>query len=122
MKYLGRIEDSADAANKGYVDGGLAPKADAPTIVTLAAPTAITLVDNCEYYLSNVSDLTISYPTTGHWEVWITLDTASDGTVTVTLPAGSRYIGAVPDFGAGESWEISIRDGVVVAGKAEAVT
>lgn len=32
MKYLGRIEDSADTTNKGYVDGGLAPKAPATSV------------------------------------------------------------------------------------------
>lgn len=32
MKYLGRIEDSADATNKGYVDNGLAPKAPATSV------------------------------------------------------------------------------------------
>ena len=32
MKYLGRIEDSADATNKGYVVNGLAPKAPATSV------------------------------------------------------------------------------------------
>ena len=91
----------------------------APIVVTQSAPTAITLADNTVYYLSGVTSLTISYPASGHWECLIVLTTASSGTVTITLPT-STYIGSVPSFGNRQTWEISIRDSVVVAGKAGA--
>lgn len=93
----------------------------APTVVTETAPTAITLADNTVYYMTDVSSLTLTYPSSGHWECFIVMTTASSGTVTVTLPASS-YIGDAPSFGNGETWEISIRDGVVVAGKAVAAS
>lgn len=84
-------------------------------VVEQTAPTAITLADNTEYYLTNVSDLSITYPG-GRFESWIRLTTASSGTVTITLPT-SQYIGSAPTFGNGETWEISIKDGVVAAAK-----
>ena len=87
-------------------------------VVTQAAPSAITLADNTIYYLTNVSALTITYPSAAHWEVWIKLTTAASGTVSITLPASS-YIGGAPTIGNGETWELSIRDGVVVAGQVE---
>lgn len=95
--------------------------AAASTEVSQNAPTAIALADNTVYYLSNVSALTLSYPSDAHWECLIVLTTAASGAVTVTLPASS-YIGSAPSFGNSETWEISIRDGVVVAGKAEATS
>ena len=96
-------------------------KQNAPTVVTQTAPSAITLADNTEYYLSDVASLTLTYPSAAHWACYITLTTAASGTVTITLPT-SDYIGTVPTFGNSEEWEISIRDGVVVAGKSEAAT
>jgi len=86
-----------------------------PEIVSEDAPTAITLEDNTEYHLTNVSDLTITYPS-GAFDCWLSISTAS-GTVTVSLPSSS-YIGDPPTFGPSETWELSIRNGVVVAGKA----
>lgn len=84
-------------------------------VVEQTAPTAITLADNTEYYLTNVSDLSITYPS-GRFESWIRLTTATSGTVTIELPT-SQYIGTAPTFGNGETWEISIKDGVVAAAK-----
>lgn len=76
----------------------------------------ITLDDNTEYRLTDVSALTLSYPT-GHFECWLSIAIAASGTVTITLPASTRYIGTPPTFTNGEIWEISIKDGVVVSGK-----
>jgi len=94
---------------------------NAPRLVTLDAPTAIALADNTEYRLTGVAALTLSYPAADHWSCWLRLTTAPVGAVTVTLPT-SRYIGGAPTLGVGETWELSIRDGVVVAGKAEAAS
>lgn len=92
-----------------------------PAVVTLSAPTALTLADNTEYYLSEVSSLTLSYPSAAHWSCVLLLTTAASGTITVTLPE-SEYIGSAPEIGNGETWELSFHDGVVVAGKCEAAT
>ena len=86
-----------------------------PSVLVRTAPTAITLADNTEYYLTNVSDLSVTYPS-GRFESWIRLTTATSGTVTIELPT-SQYIGTAPTFGNGETWEISIKDGVVAAAK-----
>ena len=77
--------------------------------------TNITLADNTEYRLTNVSTLTLAYPQ-GNFEVWMRITTADSGSVTITLPTSS-YIGDTPTFGNGEEWEISIKDGVVIANK-----
>lgn len=76
----------------------------------------ITLADNTEYRLTDVTTLTLTYPT-GNFECWMRLTFAASGNVTVTLPTGTRYIGNAPSFANGETWEMSIKDGVVIAQK-----
>lgn len=78
--------------------------------------TNITLADNTEYRLTDVTTLNITYPT-GNFECWMRLTFAASGSVTVTLPTGTKYIGTAPDFKNGETWEMSIKDGVVIAQK-----
>ena len=78
--------------------------------------TTITLADNTEYRLTDVTTLTLTYPT-GSFECWMSLTFAASGTITVTLPTGTRYIGNAPSFANGETWEMSIKDGVVIAQK-----
>lgn len=80
--------------------------------------TNITLADNTEYRLTNVNTLTLAYPQ-GNFEVWMRLIIADSGTVTITLPT-SEYIGDAPNFANGETWEMSIKDGVVIANKVTA--
>ena len=91
-------------------------KQDKPYRRTLTAPSTLTVADNTVYYLSNVSSLSISYPT-GHFECLLQIATASSGSVSISLPNTTKYIGAVPTLSTSETWEISIRDGVVVFGK-----
>ena len=76
----------------------------------------IALADNTEYRLAEVTELTITYPN-GNFECWMRLTFAESGNITVTLPADTKYIGTAPDFKNGETWEMSIKDGVVVAQK-----
>ena len=76
----------------------------------------ITLADNTEYRLTDVTTLNLSYPT-GDFECWMRLSCAASDKVTVTLPAGTKYIGAAPDFKNGETWELSFKDKVLVAQK-----
>ena len=107
----------SNKANTSDVNNALNTKQNKPTIITQSAPTAITLADNYEYYLTNVSALIFTYPS-GNFECWIVLETASSGGISITFP-NSEYIGKVPTFGTGEKWEISIKNGVIIAGKAE---
>ena len=78
--------------------------------------TQIALTDNTEYRLTGVQTLTITFPT-GDFACWLRIQTAESGTITVTFPATVKYIGEAPAFGAGETWELSVKDGVVIAMK-----
>lgn len=78
--------------------------------------TNISLADNTEYRLTDVTTLTLTYPT-GNFECWLKLTFAESGSVTVTLPTGTKYIGNAPSFANGEAWEMSVKDGVVIAQK-----
>lgn len=92
---------------------GYTPEAVSTQVTT---GSNITLADNTEYRLTDVTTLNLSYPT-GDFECWMRLSCAASDKVTVTLPAGTKYIGAAPDFKNGETWEMSIKDGVVIAQK-----
>lgn len=85
-----------------------------PSQVTSGA--SITLADNTEYRLTDVTELTITYPD-GNFDCWMRLTFAAEGTITVTLPVTTEYIGSTPTFANGETWEMSIKDGIVIAGK-----
>ena len=82
----------------------------------ITSGTNITLADNTEYRLTSVTTLNLTYPT-GRFECWMRLTFAASGEATVILPTGTKYIGAAPDFKNGETWEMSIKDGVVIAQK-----
>lgn len=86
------------------------------SVVVSTTPVQITLNDNTEYYLDDVQSLTITFPT-GDFSCWMRIQTAESGTITVTFPATVKYIGEAPTFGAGETWELSVKDGVVIAMK-----
>lgn len=92
---------------------GYTPEAVSAQVTT---GTNITLADNTEYRLTDVTTLTLTYPT-GNFECWMRLAFAADGTITVTLPSTTQYIGTTPTFANGETWEMSIKDGIVIAGK-----
>ena len=76
----------------------------------------IALADNTEYRLADVTTLTLTYPT-GNFECWMRLNFAASGDITVTLPAGTGYIGTAPDFKNGETWELSFKDKILAAQK-----
>lgn len=82
----------------------------------VATGSNITLADNTEYRLTDVSTLTLSY-SAAMFECWMRLSFAATGTITVTLPADTKYIGTTPDFKNGETWELSFKDKVLAAQK-----
>lgn len=92
---------------------GYTPEAVSAQVTT---GSNIALADNTEYRLTDVTTLTLTYPT-GDFECWMRLSFAASGDITVTLPTGTKYIGTAPDFKNGETWELSIKDGVVIAQK-----
>lgn len=92
---------------------GYTPEAVSTQVTT---GSNITLADNTEYRLTDVTTLNLSYPT-GNFECWMSLTFAASGAIMVTLPTGTKYLGSSPNFKNGETWEVSIKDGVVVAQK-----
>lgn len=88
-----------------------------PSSTSIDAPNRVNLGDNVEYYLTNVGTVTFAFPAGTKFECWLRITTAASGTITVTFPATVKYIGEAPAFGAGETWELSIKDGVVIAVK-----
>ena len=80
--------------------------------------TSLSMNDNTEYRLTNVTTLTLYAPyQQTQYECWFRLTFANTGTIAVSFPTGMKYIGSAPDFNNGESWEISVKDGVVIAQK-----
>lgn len=88
----------------------------ATQLITATGGGDITLADNTEYRLTDVTPLNLSYPT-DNFECWMRLTFAESGDITVTLPADTKYIGTAPDFKNGETWELSFKDRVLVAQK-----
>jgi hypothetical protein len=98
----------------GVIDAlGYTPQA---VSMKVATGTKITLADNTEYRLTDVTTLTLYYPA-GDFECWMRLTFAESGNITVTLPADTKYIGTAPDFKNGETWELSFKDKVLAAQK-----
>lgn len=82
---------------------------------TITDNSTVALADNTEYTGTDLSTVTFTYPS-GNFECYLSLSFASSGTITVTFPTSS-YIGSVPTFENGKTYEISIRNGVIVAGE-----
>lgn len=117
------IQKAHEHDNKSVLDSLTAENGDlkyngkpagAPALVT--SGTNITLADNTEYRLGTITTLNLTYPV-GNFECWMKLGFASTGNITVTFPSDTKYIGAVPTFKNNETWEVSIKDKVVVAQK-----
>lgn len=82
--------------------------------VTGSGTITRTLADMTEYRYTNVTRLTLSYPS-GNFECWIRITVRTSGTATVSFPSGTTYIGNVPtSFAAGKTYEISIKDKIAV--------
>lgn len=74
--------------------------------------------NNSEYCMTGLQTLNIKYPeATEKFECWMRLTFAASGTITVTLPTETKYIGTAPDFKNGETWELSFKDKVLAAQK-----
>lgn len=85
----------------------------------ITSGNSFTLADNTEYILSNVSDLDLVFPE-GNFECWLSLNFGTVGTVRLDGDSHTiKYIGSVPAWADGEQWEVSIKNGVVIAAKAE---
>ena len=81
------------------------------------AQMSVTLADNAEYRMTGLQTLTVQFPENEKFECWMRLTFAASGDITVTLPAGTGYIGTAPDFKNGETWELSFKDKILAAQK-----
>lgn len=78
----------------------------------------ITVADNTEYTADTpINTLTIIYPETD-FLCSINFTLADEGDIAITLPE-SKYIGDAPEFTNGETWELNIKNGVMVGGLVE---
>lgn len=94
----------------------VACKKDKMAIVDFVNGDEVLLSDNTEYIASEpISVLNLVYPE-GDFICSLYFTLASEGDITITLPE-SKYIGEVPEFKNGETWELSIKNGVAVGGK-----
>ena len=104
--------------SKTETDELLSTKADKPQYVMFSDGDTITLVDNTTYYTEGtISNLTIIYPSES-FICSLEFTLATTGNITITLPE-SKYIGGTPTFANGETWELNIKNGVVVGGLVE---
>ena len=116
------VEKAHEHSNKSVLDGlsdsnGVLYYNNKPIIAQkISEGPYITLADNTEYRLTDVTTLKLSYPV-GDFESWMRLTFAASGDITVTLPAGTGYIGTAPDFKNGETWEMSFKDKILAAQK-----
>ena len=116
------MEKAHEHDNKSVIDGlsdsnGVLKYNNSPiTPQKVSEGAYITLADNTEYRLTDVTTLNLSYPT-GDFECWMRLTFSASGDATVILPTGTKYIGTTPDFKKGETWELSFKDKVLVAQK-----
>ena len=116
------VEKAHEHSNKSVLDGlsdsnGVLYYNNKPIIAQkISEGPYITLADNTEYRLTDVTTLKLSYPV-GDFESWMRLTFAASGDITVTLPAGTGYIGSAPDFKNGETWELSFKDKILAAQK-----
>ena len=83
----------------------------------LSAPTSVALSDECEYYLTDVGDISFTYPSDTYFECWIGLSLSSAESHTVTFPDGTPYIGGTPEWEVSAQYEISVKDKVVIIKK-----
>lgn len=83
----------------------------------LSAPTSVALSDECEYYLTDVGDISFTYPSDTYFECWISLSLSAAESHTVTFPEGTSYIGGTPEWEVSAQYEISVKDKVVIIKK-----
>lgn len=117
------IRKTHEHSNKSVLDGlsdsnGVLKYNNNPIILQkkVSEGTHITLADNTEYRLTDVTTLRLIYPV-DDFECWMRLSFAASGNITVTLFSETKYIGTAPDFKNGETWELSFKDRVLAAQK-----
>ena len=88
-----------------------------PTQYAFASGDIVNLQNGDEYRGTGISEATFNFVQEDNFECYILLNTATSGALNITFPRNTLYIGEAPVFGNGETWEISIKDRILVAGK-----
>lgn len=89
-----------------------------PKTTTFTDGATLIIENNTEYIAdTDILSLTIVYPDTP-FICSLNFTLASEGDIIITLPE-SKYIGGIPSFANGETWELNIKNGVVIGGLAE---
>lgn len=97
---------SIGAAAQTDVNG----KQTLPAQATALPASGSALTDNTEYRVSSaVGTYAFAWPSSP-FEVWLKFTT---GTPSISFPAGTKYIGGAPTFGASKTYEMSVKDAVV---------
>ena len=89
-----------------------------PPLVMIADNSTVALADNTEYSGTDLTTVTFTYPQ-GNFECYISLTTASSGTIAITFPNNAKWIGEEPSYENSKQYEFSVKNGVVVAGVVE---
>ena len=114
VETLDFAQDDA-VANVGYVN-----KMCVPERITTTFGSYQVLENNKEYIASNlVSNVEFGYSNGSDIICSIIFTTATEGDININFPTGTKFIGGRPTFSNDETWELNIKNGVVVGGKVE---
>ena len=114
--YLVHVTTNKDDPQKNPIDIKVFRRLDRRVNVDNSSSFSLDIADGCEYYFqSSLSNLSLTYPDLPHFECWLLLTGGGNG-CEITYPEGTTFAnGDKPEIGAGEDWEISIKDKIVVA-------
>lgn len=83
-----------------------------PAQLTALPTSGTALTNNAEYRVADpVGTYVFAWPDSP-FECWLRFTT--DATFSITFPAGTTYIGGAPTFTASKTYEMSVKDGVVI--------
>lgn len=106
------VDDFVTNYSNYITPSGIGAAAAVSRLTPTGGTVNLTVVDNTEYRFSSaVTSLTITFPA-GNFDCWLRFTSGSS--ITVKLPAGATYIGGAPTFETSKTYEMSIKDGVVL--------
>lgn len=117
-KFSGHTHEISDI--NGLV-AALAETAQAVKKVEITKATAsIACEDNTEYLCSvPMTSLAFTFPET-NFECWLSFTAHGSSDCTITFPTGYSFIGNIPDIEQGASYELSIKNKVIIMSKISA--
>ncbi len=104
---------SDNAVSNRVITDALNGKQSTVRSITLSNGDTYVLADNTEYRGTGITSLVLQFPA-GVFHSWLRFSTG-ESAPTVSMPSSVKYIGEAPVFGVNQTWEMSVKDGVVVA-------